>query len=55
MNKRFDQSPRNNAVGLAVGSIVALIVAMTISLSNGIQPIGDSTDIDVASADSIHN
>jgi len=32
MNKRYDQPSRFNAAGLSTGSILALIVAMAISL-----------------------
>jgi hypothetical protein len=32
MNKRFKESPRFNAASLATGSILALIVAMTVPI-----------------------
>ena len=38
MNHRYHQSPRFNAIGLASGSILALIVAMAISVAFDIQP-----------------
>ena len=55
MNTRLVKSPRFNAIGLAVGSIVALILAMAVSFSYDIQPIEDSINVNVALADSIHN
>jgi len=39
MNKRYEESPRFNATGLATGSILALIVAMAISVFFEIQPV----------------
>ena len=39
MNKLYEQSPRFNATGLATGSILALIVAMALSLAFDIQPV----------------
>jgi len=38
MNHRYHQSPRFNTTGLATGSILALIVAMAISVAFDIQP-----------------
>jgi hypothetical protein len=38
MNHRYHQLPRSNAAGLATGSILALIVAMAISLLFNVQP-----------------
>jgi len=38
MQSRYDQSPRFNAVGLATGSMLALIVAMVISFVFDVVP-----------------
>jgi hypothetical protein len=48
MNKRYDRSPRINAVGLAAGSILALVVAMAVTFAFGTQPSDASTGTDVA-------
>jgi hypothetical protein len=39
MNKPYQQSPRFNATSVATGSILALIVAMAISVVFDIQPV----------------
>jgi len=39
MNKRYDQSPRFSAAGVTTCSILALIVAMAISVAFDFQPI----------------
>jgi hypothetical protein len=49
MNNRY-QSPRLNATGLAIGSILALIVAMAISVAFDIQPVETSVDTTSASS-----
>jgi hypothetical protein len=38
MNKPYEQSPRFNATGAATGSILALILAMAISIAFDVQP-----------------
>jgi len=38
MNQRYEDSPRFHATGLATGSILALIVAMAISVAFDVQP-----------------
>ena len=41
MYKGYDQLPRFNAAGLATASILALIVAMAISVTFDIQPVAN--------------
>lgn len=48
MNKRYEQSPRFNAAGLATGSILALVVAMVLSLVFDIQTVEAKTGTQVA-------
>jgi hypothetical protein len=51
MNKHYDQSPRLSAAGVTTGSILALIVAMAISVVFDVLPaaapvktaVGDAT------------
>ncbi len=53
MNKRYDQSPGLNAVALAAGSILSLIIAMTLTLGFGNPPLDDSTAMEVADSTSV--
>ena len=54
MNKRYEQSPGFNAVVLAAGSILGLIVAMTLTLALDSQHPDGSTGTDVADSVSIY-
>ncbi len=54
MNKRFEESPRFNAASLATGSILALIVAMTVSLVFDIEPADASTGTTIGYTVSAH-
>lgn len=40
MNKRYDQSPRFSATGVTTATILAVIVAMAISVVVDVQPTG---------------
>jgi hypothetical protein len=48
MDKHYDRSPRFNAVGLAAGSVLALVVAMAISFAFDTAPSDAPTSTDVA-------
>ena len=49
MNNRYEQLPRfNPATGLATGSILALVVAMAVSLVFDIQPAEAKSNTKVA-------
>jgi len=48
MKSRYEQSPRFNAVGLATGSILALMAALGISLVFDVQPADAKTSTQVA-------
>ncbi len=54
MNKRYDQLPRLNTVVLAAGSILALVVAMTLTLAFDTQHLDGSTGTDVADSVSVY-
>jgi hypothetical protein len=53
MNKRYEQSPGLNAVVLAAGSILGLIVAATLTFAFDNRPDG-STGTDVADSVSVY-
>jgi hypothetical protein len=53
MNKRYDQSAGLNAVALAAGSILGLIIAMTLTLAFN-SPLDGSTGTDLADSVSVY-
>jgi hypothetical protein len=53
MNKRYDQSPGLNAVALAAGSILGLIIAMTLTLAFN-SSLDGSTGTDLADSVSVY-
>ena len=54
MNSGYEHSSRFNVAGLATGSILALIVAMAISVAFDVQPADASTGTKVAHNVSSH-
>jgi hypothetical protein len=48
MNRRHEYSSRFNATGLATGCILALVVAMAVSVFFDIQPVQASTTTKMA-------
>jgi len=50
MNKRYDQSPRFSAAGVTTCSILALIVAMAISVAFDVQPVNAAVKTTTAAA-----
>jgi len=54
MDKHYDRSPLFNAVGIAAGSILALVVAMAISFAFDTQPSDASTGTDLADTVSVY-
>ena len=54
MDKRYDQLPRFNAAGVTTGSILALIVAMAVSVVFDGQPAETPTGTKVAQNVSRH-
>ena len=54
MNKRYEQSPGLNAVVLAAGSILGLIVAATLAFAFDNQRPDGSTGTDVADSVSVY-
>jgi hypothetical protein len=54
MKKRYDQSPGVNAVALAAGSILSLIIAATLTLAFGNPPVDGSTAMEVADSASVY-
>ena len=52
MNKNFDQALRFTPAGLTIGSILAVIVAMGLSLVFDVQPVEAKTATQVAHSQS---
>jgi hypothetical protein len=53
MNKRYDQSPRFSAAGVITCSILALIVAMAISVAFDVLPVNAAVKTTTAAAAAI--
>jgi len=53
MNKRYDRSPRFSAAGVTTCSILALIVAMAISVAFDVRPVNAAVKTTTAAAATI--